>query len=223
MATMVRGDAEIRSDVMDEIAYDPAVTVHDIAVIVEDGLVTLTGTADSYGTRQAAVDAAWRISGVRDVINTIVVDPTLLGVPTDDEIAADVRERLEKDFLVPKGRITVEVHDGVVTLAGTVDWHFQREAVREEAEDAKGVRDVNNEIEIDRSHASPQQIQSSIQKALTRSAQVNASNIQVAVDEGHVTLSGTARSFAEQQEAENAAWRARGVTDVTDRIVIQPF
>jgi osmotically-inducible protein OsmY len=223
MATMVRGDADIRRDVMDEIAYDPAVTVHDIAVIVEDGLVTLTGTADSYGTRQAAVDAAWRVSGVRDVINSIVVDPTLLGVPTDEEIAADVRERLEKDFLVPKGRITVSVHDGVVTLAGTVDWHFQREAVREEAADAKGVRDVNNEIEIDRSHASPDEIQSSIRKALTRNAQVDASNIQVAVDEGHVTLSGTARSFAEQQEAEDAAWRARGVTDVTDKIVIQPF
>ena len=223
MATMLRGDAEIRKDVMEEIAYDPAVTVHDIAVIVEDGLVTLTGTADSYATRQAAVDAAWRISGVRDVINTIVVDPTLLGVPTDEEIAADVRGRLEKDFLVPKGRITVEVHDGVVTLAGTVDWHFQREAVREEAADAMGVRDVNNEIEIDRSHASPDEIQSSIRKALTRSAQVNASNIQVAVDEGHVTLSGTARSFAEQQEAEDAAWRARGVTDVTDHIVIRPL
>jgi osmotically-inducible protein OsmY len=220
---MLRQDAEIRADVMEEIAYDPVVTVHDIAVIVEDGLVTLTGTADSYATRQASEDAARRVSGVRDVINEIVVDPTLLGVPTDEEIAADVRERLQKDFLVPKDRITVSVHDGVVTLAGTLSWHFQREAAREEAAEAKGVRDVNNEIEIDRSFASPQEIQSSIRKALTRSAQVEASNIQVAVDAGHVTLTGTARSFAEQQAAENAAWRARGVTDVTDHIVIQPF
>lgn len=42
-------------------------------------------------------------------------------------------------------------------------------------------------------------------------------------DGGHVTLSGTARSFAERQEAENTAWRARGVTEVTDNIAIQPY
>jgi osmotically-inducible protein OsmY len=45
----------------------------------------------------------------------------------------------------------------------------------------------------------------------------------VIVDGGHVTLAGEARSFAERQAAEDAAWRARGVTDVTDNIAIQPY
>jgi osmotically-inducible protein OsmY len=52
---------------------------------------------------------------------------------------------------------------------------------------------------------------------------VEAGNIQVFVDGGHVTLSGKARSFAERQAAEEAAWRARGVTNVTDNIAIRPY
>jgi osmotically-inducible protein OsmY len=223
MATVMTRDAEIRSDVQDEITYDPAVTVRDVSVVVENGFVTLAGVADSYGTRQAAEEAAWRVGGVIGVDNDIIVDPNLLGLPNDEEIAAYLRERMDKDFLVPKNRITVSVRDGVVTLTGTVDWHFQREAAREEAEDARGVRDVNNEIEIDRSHSTPQEISASIQKALARSALVEGSQIQVFVDGGHVTLSGTVHTFTERQAAEDAAYRARGVTDVTDNIVIQPL
>jgi osmotically-inducible protein OsmY len=223
MATLVKSDAEIRSNVIDEMAYDPAVTVRDVAVVVERGIVTLSGVADSYGTRQAAEQAAWRVGGVIGVNNNIVVDPTQLGMPTDAEITAYLRDRMEKDFLVPKGRITVSVRDGIVTLRGSVDLHLQREAAYEEAADAKGVRGVNNEITIGPSQASPQEISAAIQKALTRDAQVEASHVQVIVDGGHVTLSGEARSFAERQAAEDAAWRARGVTDVTDNIAIQPF
>ena len=37
----------------------------------------------------------------------------------------------------------------------------------------------------------------------------------------HVTLTGTVRSAAERQAAEDAAWRAQGVTDVTDHLAIQ--
>src|SRR5262249_21847783 len=126
MAIDVNSDPQIRESVLEEIEYDPAVTVHDIDVTVQDGTVTLTGVADAYGTRQAAERAAWRVFGVRSVINQVIVDPTMLGMPDDDEIARYLRGRLEKDFLVPKGRVTVDVQDRVVTLSGTVDWHLQR-------------------------------------------------------------------------------------------------
>src|SRR5579862_1222484 len=120
MSTLVSNDAQLRDDVIAEIAYDPAVTLNDIVVVVNDGIVTLNGIADSYGTRLAAEAAAWRVYGVREVIDQITVDPDLLGQPADEEIAANLRQRLNKDFLVPKGRISVSVEDGIATLRGAV-------------------------------------------------------------------------------------------------------
>jgi osmotically-inducible protein OsmY len=223
MATLLRNDAEIRQDVLDEMEYDPAVMVHHIAVAVQGGTVTLTGVVDSCGTRLAAEQVAWRVLGVREVRVETVVDPTLLGMPNDAVIAANVRHRLDTDVLVPKCRIRVSVDNGVVTLSETVDSHIEREAAREEAAGAQGVRDLNLQIEIEPPLASPGELEAVIQKALARSAQVDAANIRIAVDGGHVTLSGAARSYAERRAAEDAVWRAPGVTQVTDNIAIQPY
>src|SRR6185369_2755333 len=107
---------------------------------------------ESFSMRAAATEAAWRVWGVTGVVNNIRVEPTDLSRDIDDQITADLRQRLDKDFLVPKGRIQFTVADGVVTLRGVVNWHFQREAAREEAEDTWGVRSVINEIEIDQSY-----------------------------------------------------------------------
>ena len=86
MATLVKSDAEIRADVIDEMAYDPAVTVRDVAVVVEGGIVTLSGVADSYGTRQAAEQAAWRVGGVIGAGSVSVAHGTEGPPPTGPDV-----------------------------------------------------------------------------------------------------------------------------------------
>jgi osmotically-inducible protein OsmY len=221
--TFVLTDSEIRDFVIEEIEYDPMVTSNDIVVMVKDGVVSLAGVVDSYGTRVAADMAAWRVLGVRDVINDTIVDPKMLGLKTDSEIKAALEERLNKDPLVPKARVHVDVNDGIVTLKGSVTLHIQREAAREEAAMIPGVRLVDNLIDIDWDSASPRDVSSQIKQAFRRNAQVDGGDVSVTADGGHVTLSGTVRSYAERQAAEDAAWRAYGVTNVTNNILIAPL
>jgi osmotically-inducible protein OsmY len=221
MITGKRERADIRKDVCDEMEYDPAVKVHDIAVVAEDGVVTLSGVADSFATRMAAAEAAWRVAGVQDVINNIIVDPVLLGMPTDGDIAYDVRYRLDRDLLIPQGRVEVSVSDGVVTLTGELPRHFQRAAAQNEARTARGVREVKNFITLEHGKASPREIENAIRKALERNAQVDAAQITITVDGSHVTLSGKAANRHEREAAEEAAWRARGVTTVNDDIRLE--
>lgn len=222
MIATAKSDTEVRDDVVEEIEFDPAVNVSDIMVTVNDGAVRLNGVSDSYAARWAAEEAAYRVSGVRTVVNEIVVDPALLGKPTDAEIATDLRRRLEHDFLAPKGRITVSVADGVVTLSGTVRLHLQVEAALEEARGTSGVRRVVNLLHVDRGSPSPTDIGRDIRRALVRNAQVDADDVHVTADGGNVTLAGTVGSYAARRAAEDAAWRADGTTEVIDNLTIVP-
>jgi osmotically-inducible protein OsmY len=83
---------------------------------------------------------------------------------------------------------------------------------------------VTNLIAVKPSVTAPREdeIKSGIERALVRSAQIDASRIRVEVKGGHITLTGTVHSWAERQEAERAAWRAPGVTDVTNKIEVRP-
>jgi osmotically-inducible protein OsmY len=82
-----------------------------------------------------------------------------------------------------------------------------------------GVKGVTNLITV-KPHVSPTDLKQNIEKALVRNAQTDARHITVEVQGSKVILRGTVRSYAEKQEAEDAAWSAPGVTEVDNRIVI---
>jgi hypothetical protein len=67
---------------------------------------------------------------------------------SDDRIKEDVSERLRDDPDVDASEIEVEVHEGEVTLTGTVASRREKRAAADCAEDVSGVEDVNNRLRI---------------------------------------------------------------------------
>jgi len=124
---------------------DPAIRARDIAVVASDGVITLTGFVDSYAEKIAAEQAVKRVRGVRGVANDIEVK--LQDERTDPEIAKDAVRSLESHTSVPN-RVTVTVRHGLVTLEGTVDWMYQKDAAESAVSCLKGVRGVSNWIRI---------------------------------------------------------------------------
>src|SRR5690349_19706427 len=125
----MRSDSDIQQAVIRELRWDARVDETDVGVEVDAGIVTLTGTVDSYLKRTAAQEAAHRVSGVLDVANDVKVHFRGLSGRTDTEIASAVRRALEWHTEVPHEDIQTTVTDGWVSLKGMVgQWHERESA-----------------------------------------------------------------------------------------------
>jgi osmotically-inducible protein OsmY len=210
---------ELQRRVLDELGWEPSVDAAHIGVAVNDGVVTLTGSVSTYAEKMAAEQATKRLIGVKAVANDLEVRPTFPSQPNDTEIAQAVIGGLEWDVSVPHELIKARVAKGTVTLEGEVRFWYQRQAAETAVRGLKGVQGVVNLISI-RAVPKTADVKSRIESAFRRSAEIDAGRIQVDTSDGKVTLRGRVRSWAERQEAENAAWAAPGVTKVDDELKV---
>jgi osmotically-inducible protein OsmY len=214
-------DKRLQQAVMDELDFEPGVRSTDIGVSVHEGVVTLSGFVDSYGDKFDAERTVKRVFGVKGLANDLEVKLPYAAQRPDPEIAEAAVHALAAAGSVPQRRIQVTVREGVVILEGEVDWKFQSMAAEDALRRLSGVRDVRNHITV-KPHVSLPDVQSKIEEALRRSAEVEARHITVEAADGKVTLRGTVHSWHEETEAVNAAWRAAGVTWVDNRLTVAP-
>ena len=146
-------DSQLQSDVLSELRWEPSVNAAHIGVAVNGNVVTLTGQVDYYMEKMAAEQAAKRVYGVQAVVNNIEVELPDSSRRTDQDIAAAATNALEWDAWVPEG-IKATVDDGWVTLEGSVDWQYQKDAAERCVRNLTGVAGVTNSIGI-KSKATP--------------------------------------------------------------------
>ncbi|HVW07433.1 MAG TPA: BON domain-containing protein [Bryobacteraceae bacterium] len=207
----------LRDDVIRQIEWDPRITSKNIAVSVTGKIVMLNGYAPTFAEKYAAEKAAQSVYGVEAVTNDIEVQPENKRV--DPDIARDVVHAMKISVMVPDEKIKAVVSHGFVTLNGSVEWNYQKEAAESCARDVAGVRGVINSIQV-KPQITAHVVSGKIEDALRRNAELDARRIAVSAVDGKVFLSGSVRSWFERQEAERAAWAAPGVTDVVDNIAV---
>jgi osmotically-inducible protein OsmY len=215
----MKTDAQLRSDVMDELTWDPAVKATHVGVTVDDGVVTLTGHLDSFAEKHAVEHAVQRVAGVRGVAMEVDVKQAASHRRSDSEIAQAAAHALRSDSLVPDGKVQVQVENGWVTLTGEVDWGYQFASAEQCVRPLPGVRGLFNEIVV-KPRVKSDDIARQITAALTRHAQREARHIAIEVEGGVVTLSGKVHSIAEHDAAVGVAFSTRGVSHVVDRLQV---
>jgi osmotically-inducible protein OsmY len=190
-----------------------------IAVSANDGTITLRGTVGSLREKREARKAAQRVFGVISVDNQLQVKLMNDEKREDADLRGDVLQALMLDGLVPS-TVDAKAEDGFVTLTGTADWQYERDEAEFVASNIVGALDVIDEIELNRPTPDAGDVQESINQAFKRNAKIDADDLYVSTDNGTVTINGAVSSWAEHDEAIDAAWAAPGVTSVQDRMTV---
>jgi len=210
---------DVREAVEAELKYDPLVDDADVHVVNMGGDVALNGTVPSYPQYLAAAAGAQRVAGVKNVFNHLQVVLPEAGFRDDAVLTTAANNALAQDVTVPDG-VEAAASDGNLTLTGTVEFGVERAAAEQAVAGLAGVRNVRDQIEISYPD-DPAEVDLHVQEALARSALVAGdSDVKVATDGGIITLTGHVRTWAEHDAVIGAAWMARGVVDVDDKLQI---
>ncbi len=141
----MRSEEELCRLVEAELAWELGDHARPVAVDVQDGVATLSGTVHRLRDKLAAPDAARRVYGVQDVNDRLRVVPAESDRRHDAELSSAVALALSRAALVPRS-VASRVRDGVVTLTGRVGYQFERDEARRVATGVTGVVLVVDEI-----------------------------------------------------------------------------
>jgi osmotically-inducible protein OsmY len=236
-----RSDTEIRQAVLDALLYDPRVNSFDLEAEVSAGQVSLRGVVDNLAARNAAIRNARNTVGVIGVNNLIKVRP--ISDLSDAEIERKVRDALQRNPYTDSFEIDVNVKNRVVRLEGNVDSYFEKAEAENAAFMAAGVREVRNFLDVGSQapivydpyvyswsiHEYPwydggtvavsrtdRHISQNVQDEIFWSPFVDSDDVNVAVDDGVVTLTGTVDTWGEYQAARENAFEGGAIAVVNN-------
>lgn len=218
----MKTDEEIKVDVIKQLQWDARIDASDISVKVNDGSVELEGDVTSLTAKDAAFDDAYLVDGVLSVKNDLDVRfPAEKTVPSDLDIKTNLINTLSFNSDLESYKIDVSVDNGWITLEGTVNAYWEKVAAENEALDINGVLGVTNNLGVVPTDSYlDENIAEDIVNALERNVYVNASDIDVKVEDGEVTLDGTVKTYKAKNAAYDSALYTPGVILVNNRIIV---
>lgn len=227
-----RSDDEIRRDVLSALAMDPAAESYDVMVSVDNGIVTLSGTVDSWAERNLSVKVAKGVKGVRSISNAIEVEYD--SERPDLEIKKEIERKLALNPHLEEQWLEVSVKDGEVNLEGSVGTVAQRSLAYNESW-VLGTKSVSaGDVEIkwwarDQMVRDDQMViktdealEQAVKDALLWDPRTLSFEIGVEAEKGAITLTGVVDNLEAKRAAARDARNTIGVDKVHNFILVRP-
>jgi osmotically-inducible protein OsmY len=144
---------------------------------------------------------------------------------TDAQLKQDIAAELRRETSIDAAPIGVEVHNGIVTLAGHVASYSIRWIAARAAQRVSGVRALAIEMDVNLYGPSKRdntQIAHSASNVLQCTEVVPEDAIKISVDAGRITLSGEVDWDYQRKAATDSIRSLLGATDFSNHIVIKP-
>ena len=178
---------------------DPRIDDAGIEVSVDSGIVHLAGQVPDLAARKYADLEAKKVTGVRGVINEIIVF-----VPTrsDTDIARDLKRAFLYSSDIRLRDTGVQVKDGRVTLAGQMDSWSHVDEAELIATELRGVKAVKNDLKVVSMKTRPdEEIRQDVIDAFGRDVYLLGRLLDVRVHQGVVTLTGKVATPYQKERA----------------------
>ena len=192
----------------------------------QSGIATLTGSVDLYEYKMEADKKTHKVKGVTGVRNDIeVAGPSV----SDAQLKQELGEKLAYDptaYGHTFDAITIGVHDGVVTLGGHVHNYVNRDSALALASTFPGVKEVNDEMQVDPTSIMDDQTRLRVARAVYGSPTLQkyainpAQPIRISVQNGHVELAGVVDSKADKETAYIRASQVPGIFSVQNDLQV---
>ncbi|HSU19531.1 MAG TPA: BON domain-containing protein [Acidobacteriaceae bacterium] len=223
-----RNDSKIQSDAQHELRDK---RFNGVQVQVHDGVVRLTGEVNTYADKEEAAKKVEHMHEAANIQNDINVGGQRGASNVSDE---ELQRKLAKALAYDRvgygttmfNAITLQVHNGVVTLGGVVYGPPDKDSALSLVKNTPGVRDVIDHIQV----APPSPMDDRIRHEEARSIygfpQLNryalnpAKPIRIVVVNGHVTLAGTVDSKGDKDVAGIRANSVPGVFSVQNDLQV---
>ena len=237
-------DKEIKDHVAKALKDDPALHGSDIDVqSVNNGVVLLSGKADSVSDHLRAIQDAYAVTGVRKVESEVQSPDRLadaeirrrespsktagtgrgIGEASRDMwITTDAKMRLLADSRTPATDIDVDTRNGIVELWGTAPSNAAKSAAEEDVRKVSGVKRVVNHLQVvpnskkEVVEARDDDLQKQVTRALEKRDDLQGANIDVDVKNGVARLKGTVEDEQQRLAAAITARSTPGVRAVQD-------
>jgi osmotically-inducible protein OsmY len=217
-------DAQIQADVTK--ALDNK-RLRGVTAQVASGVVTLTGSVDTYQDKQDAQKKVAKVHNIASIDNRIqVAGPDVSDSELSQKLATKLYYDREGYPEHPFNAITVSVQDGTVTLGGLVVNPVDKSSAEGLVKSFPGVKNVIDNIKV----APPSPMDDRIRRAEFNAIygfsgffnyrQDPGNPIRIAVDNGNVTLVGVVNSQGDKEQAYIRASTVPGVFKVTNELQV---
>jgi hyperosmotically inducible periplasmic protein len=215
-------DGAIQSDVTRQLQKSS--DFKNVQSSVNDGVVTLTGSVETYKQKLDAEKKARKADHVAGVRDEIAVTSTV----ADSELREKIAKKLAYDrmgYWNVFNVLTADVNHGVVTLGGDVRTSADRESALDAVKNVKGVKDVVSNIKVANASGFDDDLRLRLARAiyrdpvLSRYALDPQAPIRIVVDNGHVGLYGVVDNKMDKQVAGMRANQVFGAFDVQNHLI----
>ena len=225
MAATGRYDQQIQQAVSQKI-HDTK-QLQNVGASVEDGIVTLTGTAGLYQDKLDAAKKVKKLTNVTGVRNDIVVAGET--VP-DGQLQQKLAKKLAYDrvgyYDNTFNYLALDVKDGVVTINGDTVNDVAKDSALAIVARTPGVKDVVNQVIVLPVSIFDDSIRVRTARAIYRDSVLGryatdpVHAIRIVVDNGHVTLYGTVESAMDKTIAGIRANSVPGAFSVENKLMV---